>query len=220
MKEETYGTLSCFAVDRDGRVGLIGCYHTLNALNDDDPKTRRKVVVPCCNGAYDKVVVANVTMQEHNTTCYNHNVDCAFAVLTPCMENHWELWMPQNMSLLGKVKYDTLKHLWENDEGICFFFYGCTSKLTKTAIKSCDHTERFIYSGHEYRLHNLLRLQAPSQGGDSGALVVMEQGGKAAGIIIGNCPEEHAIATSIELVENFLQVRLITRATFIELQYD
>ena len=63
LNKEEKGTLSGFAVDGDGRVGLIGCYHTLNNPLGHNVETR--VVVPT-NGRYEKIIVADVIKQEKN----------------------------------------------------------------------------------------------------------------------------------------------------------
>ena len=145
-------------------------------------------------------------------------IDCAFAVLRQPMVSEWDLCTGPYRPVHEKIKYNTLENCWEeNNEEMKFYFRGLTSGRMTTTITSCHHTLRH----DDFMYHNLLVLQEPSSDGDSGALVVTEEGDKAIGIIfarktINNV--ERALAASIEDVEKSLPVFLVKRLT--ELQYD
>ena len=211
-KEE--GTLSGFAVDGDGRVGLIGCYHTLN--NPPGQSVETEVVVPI--DGYKTTIVADV-VQKNVDPNDTKSVDCAFALLREPMVSEWYLCTGPYRPVNGKIKHSTLVNRWDENETMKFYFRGSKSRKIITAtIISCHHTLR--HDNKEYYNVLVLRLQEPLSDGDSGALVVTEEGDKAVGIIFARetiANVDRALAASVEDVEKSLQVCLVKRLT--KLQY-
>lgn len=236
-RKETHGTLSCFATDRNGKVGIIGCYHTLK------PDTR--VVVPFDGREYDNTgqdhverdVVANVVVPEY--TGYSQSVDSAFAIIDQPDAIQWDFWIASDIELRGKINREQLQKRLKDEEEIPVRYRGHKLRPVKSTL--VDIGPLYIIQGRRFR--NQLCLKGPPADGDSGALVVVEDGPaddrrwKAAGIIIARFRkvtkvkkhtdgdkhkdgdkdkdeyEErvqfYAIANPIDDVENFLGVTLL-----------
>ena len=130
--------------------------------------------------------------------------------------NFRDVYSDRDRPVHGKIKYNTLVDRWDDDETMTFYFTGLKSgRMMETTIISCDYHFKDDEIGFTY--HNLLVLKKPSLDGDSGALVVTEEGDKVVGIIFA-CKRidniEHALAASIEDVEKSLQVCLIKTKSY------
>ena len=185
------GTLGYFA-KMGNEVGIIGNQHYLTC-----PENVKTVMVKHKCVSDHEIAVG--TVKHEGDSSYKHGLDCCFAVLNECVRK--EIMLTNGKVVRGVIKDDKQLRDVVDDR---VYFCGSTTNEVKGFLKSYSYCTKI--NGIKFK--DQIRLDKPLEGGDSGALVVTEEGDVAVGLIFAS-DGGIAIANYIHKCEAFLKVDLL-----------